>query len=54
MAAVLGLRGALTVFLAGVGAWLVLRWVGDVTSPRGMTAPERVPFAGGYAPPYHS
>ncbi len=50
----LALGGALTVFLAGVGAWLVLRWVGDVLSPPGAIAPECVPFAGGYPPEFHA
>ncbi len=50
----LALGGALTVFLAGTGAWLVLRWVGDALSPPGTTAPERVPYTGGYAPAYHA
>ena len=50
----LALGGALTVFLAGIGAWLVLRWAGDVMNPPGTVAPERVPFTGGYAPMYHA
>lgn len=48
------LGGALTIFLAGTVAWLVLRWVGDVLSPPGTTAPQRVPLAGGYAPATHA
>jgi len=50
----LALGGALTVLLAGIGAWLVLRWVGDVVSPPGATAPERVPFTGGYPSEFHA
>lgn len=50
----LALGAALTVLVAGGGAWLVLRWVGDVLAPLGATAPERVPFAGGFAPAYHA
>ena len=50
----LALGGAVTVFLAGVIAWLVLRWVGDVMRPPGTVAPERVPFTGGHAPAYHA
>ncbi len=38
---------ALTVFLTGVGGWLLLRWVGDALSPARSTAPQRVPFTGG-------
>ena len=42
------LGAALTVFLAGVGAWLITRWIGDVLAPPGtMTAAQRMPFAGG-------
>jgi NADH:ubiquinone oxidoreductase subunit 3 (subunit A) len=41
------LGAALTVVLAGVGGWLVVRWVGDVLAPPGTTASQRVPFAGG-------
>lgn len=43
----LALGGALTVFLAGVGTWLVVRWIGDVLAPPSSTASQRVPFAGG-------
>ena len=50
----IALGGALVVLLAGVAAWLVLRWVGDVLSPPNTTASERVPFAGGYPPSYHA
>lgn len=50
----LALGAALTVLIAGGGAWLVLRWVGDVLAPPGATAAERAPFAGGYAPAYHA
>jgi NADH:ubiquinone oxidoreductase subunit 3 (subunit A) len=50
----IALGAALTVFLAGIGAWLVLRWVGDALSPPVPTAPERVPYTGGYPPAYHA
>ena len=50
----LALGGALTVLLAGIGAWLALRWVGDVLSPPGASAPERTPFTGGYALEVHA
>ena len=43
----LALGGALTVFLAGVGIWLVSRWLGGVLAPSQSTAGQRVPFAGG-------
>lgn len=45
---------ALTVFLAGVGAWLVLRWVGDGLAGSDSTAPQCVPFAGGLPPAVHA
>jgi len=48
------LGGALTVFLAGMGAWLVARWAGDVLSPPGTSASQRVPFTGGLAPETHA
>ncbi len=50
----LALGGAFTVFVAGILAWLVLRWVGDVLSPATSTDPERVPFTGGYEPVVHA
>ena len=50
----LALGGAFTVFAAGILAWLVLRWTGDVLTPPGSTAPGRVPFAGGYEPAVHA
>jgi NADH-quinone oxidoreductase subunit A len=45
---------ALTVFLAGVGVWLLLRWAGGLLSPPHSTAPQRVPFAGGLPPQVHA
>jgi len=48
------LGAALTVFLAGLSAWLVLRWIGDVLNPPDTTAPQRVPFTGGYPPTVHA
>ena len=48
------LGGALVVFLAAAGAWLVLRWVGDALEPPGTTVSERVPFAGGSPPTVHA
>jgi NAD(P)H-quinone oxidoreductase subunit 3 len=45
---------AVTAFLAGLGAWLLLRWVGDALSPPGSTAPQRVPFSGGLPPAVHA
>ncbi|MGI8510346.1 MAG: NADH-quinone oxidoreductase subunit A [Gemmatimonadaceae bacterium] len=44
----------MTVFVAGILAWLVLRWVGDVLSPAARTDAERVPFTGGYEPVVHA
>ncbi len=48
------LGGAFTVFVAGILAWLMLRWVGDALASSTSTAPERVPFAGGYEPAVHA
>ena len=48
------LGAALTVFVAAVAGWLILRWLGDRVDPISPTAPERVPFAGGYPPPTHA
>ncbi len=48
------LGAALTVFAAALTAWLALRGVGDVLSPPGTTAPQRVPFTGGYPPGVHA
>jgi NADH-quinone oxidoreductase subunit A len=51
---VAALAAALTVFVAGVAGWLILRWLGDRLDPVAVTAPERVPFAGGYPPAVHA
>ena len=48
------LAAALTVFVAGVAGWLIVRWLGDLLDPIVTTAPERVPFAGGYPPAVHA
>lgn len=48
------LAAALTVFLAGVAGWLIVRWLGDRVDPVATTAPERVPFTGGYSPAAHA
>ena len=48
------LVGALLLFVAAAGAVLVGRWLRTVTDPRTLTAPERVPFAGGYEPEVHA
>ncbi len=48
------LGGALTVFLAGVGVWLIMRWLGDVLSPPVTTASQRVQFTGGLVPETHA
>ena len=48
------LGAALTVFAAGVAGFLVLRWLADALDPTAHTAPERVPFTGGFAPGVHA
>ena len=48
------LAAALTVFLAGIAGWLTVRWLGDRLDPIASTAPERVPFTGGYPPAVHA
>ena len=50
----LALGAGLTITLAGVGVWLVIRGLGDALSPPGTAAPERVPFTGGFPPAYHA
>jgi len=51
---VAALAAALTVFLAGIAGWLTVRWLGDRLDPIASTAPERVPFTGGYPPAVHA
>lgn len=48
------LGAALTVLLAGVSGFLALRWAGDTLDDSSVTAPERVPFAGGFPPAVHA
>ena len=48
------LGAAFTVLLAGVGTCLIVRWLGDVVSPPTWTAPERIPFLGGFPPETHA
>jgi NADH:ubiquinone oxidoreductase subunit 3 (subunit A) len=48
------LGAALTLFVAGLGGVLVVRWLGDAVSSGPSTAPERVPFTGGHAPSVHA
>ncbi len=48
------LGGAFTVFVAGILAWLAMRWVGEVLSPVAGSDAERVPFTGGYEPAAHA
>ena len=48
------LGAALTVFLAGVAAALVVRWAGDSLNPQSTAASERLPFAGGHPPRIHA
>lgn len=45
---------ALTVLLAGAGALLITRWLGDLITPAHATAPEQVPFLGGASPTVHA
>ncbi|MBA3658149.1 MAG: NADH-quinone oxidoreductase subunit A [Gemmatimonadales bacterium] len=45
---------ALTVSLAGLGGWLLLRWVSDTLNPACSTAPGRAPFAAGAPPGVHA
>jgi NADH:ubiquinone oxidoreductase subunit 3 (subunit A) len=50
-----GALGAIfAAFLAGVAAILALRWAGDLLNPGPSTAPERIPFVGGYPPAVHA
>ncbi len=51
----LGVLGAVLVVLLGaVGVFIVARWLDAALSPQELTAPERVPFAGGHAPVTHA
>lgn len=45
---------ALTVFTASVGVFVVVRWLRAVLDPVALSAPERVPFAGGHPPRVHA
>jgi len=45
---------ALTVLLAGLGAWLALRSLGDLLAGGEATVPERLPFLGGSSPTAHA
>ncbi len=44
----------LVVLLGAVGVVTIARWLDDAVDPTRVTAPERVPFAGGYAPETHA
>lgn len=48
------LGAALTVLLAGAGAALAVRELGDLLHPPAETAPERMPWAGGNPPRSHA
>jgi NADH-quinone oxidoreductase subunit A len=48
------LGAALTVVLAGTIALLGVRFLGDVLNDPATTAPQRVPFGGGYPPEVHA
>lgn len=55
MTAMLGpLSAALTVFLASVGLALAVRGFDEVADHGPATAPERMPFAGGFPPRIHA
>jgi len=45
---------ALAVFVGALGAALLLWWFGDRGRERAVTAPARVPFAGGLPPAVHA
>ncbi len=49
-----GIGAALVVFVASVAAFSVLQSVWAVAGERDLTAPERVPFAGGAEPEFHA
>ncbi len=49
-----GIGAALVVFVASLVAIGVAQWVWAVTGERDLTAPERVPFAGGAEPEFHA
>jgi NADH:ubiquinone oxidoreductase subunit 3 (subunit A) len=52
---VLGAVGAaVVVLLAAVGVAVIVRWLDAVLDPTELTAPERVPFAGGHPPGTHA
>jgi NADH:ubiquinone oxidoreductase subunit 3 (subunit A) len=48
------LGAALTVFAAGVGVFLIARWLNGALAEGAFAAPERMPFAGGHPPPTHA
>ncbi len=48
------LGGALAIAVTTLGLSLALRSIGDLVSPPGTTAAERVPFLGGFAPETHA
>ena len=50
----LALGGALTVFVAGLVAWLGVRAIGSIARSSESTAPERVPVLGGLPPATHA
>lgn len=49
-----GLGSLLVVLLAAVGAVLITRWLDYALDSTPVTAPERVPFAGGHPPETHA
>lgn len=48
------LGAALVVFLAALGAGLLLRWTGDALNGTAVAAPDRMPFVGGHPPFTHA
>lgn len=48
------LGAALAVFMGAIGVVLIARWVNTALNPVHSTAPQRVPFAGGFPPTTHA
>jgi NADH:ubiquinone oxidoreductase subunit 3 (subunit A) len=49
-----GVAAALTILVVALGAFLVLKGVGDVLNPPRSSAPSRVPISGGRSPETHA
>jgi NADH:ubiquinone oxidoreductase subunit 3 (subunit A) len=48
------LGAVFVVLLATLGVFIVARWLDHALDPTELTAPERVPFAGGHEPQTHA